>query len=152
MHCLVYNVPFFTKKYGKLLRFSGQGVEKINNDIKKFIIQKQTNGMQRSMPWVIFRIFVRYECHILRHFSLFSGSLLKNYITPILVRTFGVVSLITLADLYVKCSILFRTCKASTVAGTDVSVVKSIITNYSSSCIAIFCTKETNTQILCCRR
>ena len=35
MHCLVYHVPFFTKKYGKLLRFSGQGVEKINDDIKK---------------------------------------------------------------------------------------------------------------------
>ena len=35
MHCLVYHVPFFTKKYGRLLRFSGQGVEKINDDIKK---------------------------------------------------------------------------------------------------------------------
>ena len=51
MHCLVYHVPFFTKKYGKLLRFSGQGVEKINDDINKFIIQKQTNGTQRSMPY-----------------------------------------------------------------------------------------------------
>jgi hypothetical protein len=51
MHCLVYHVPFFTKTYGKLLRFSGQGVEKINDDIKKIIIQKQTNGMQRSMPY-----------------------------------------------------------------------------------------------------
>ena len=45
------HVPFFTKKYGNILRFSGQGVEKINDDIKKFIIQKQTNGMQRSMPY-----------------------------------------------------------------------------------------------------
>ena len=35
MHCLVYHVPFFTKKYGQLLHFSGQGVEKINDDIKK---------------------------------------------------------------------------------------------------------------------
>ena len=33
MHCLAYHVPFFTKKYGKLLRFSEQGVEKINDDI-----------------------------------------------------------------------------------------------------------------------
>ena len=40
MHCLVYHVPFFTKKYGKLLRFSGQGVEKINDDIKKNIHSK----------------------------------------------------------------------------------------------------------------
>jgi hypothetical protein len=35
MHCLAYDVPFFTKKYGKLLRFSGQGVENINDDINK---------------------------------------------------------------------------------------------------------------------
>jgi hypothetical protein len=33
MHCLAYHVPCFTKKYGQLLRFSGQGVEKINDDI-----------------------------------------------------------------------------------------------------------------------
>jgi hypothetical protein len=51
MHCLVYHVPFFTKKCEKLLRFSGQGVEKINDDIKKIIIQKQTNGTQWSMPY-----------------------------------------------------------------------------------------------------
>jgi hypothetical protein len=46
------HVAFFTKKYGKPLRFSGQGVEKIIDDIKQqFIIQKQTNGTQRSMPY-----------------------------------------------------------------------------------------------------
>ena len=33
MHCLVYHVTFFIKKYGIFLRFSGQGVEKINDDI-----------------------------------------------------------------------------------------------------------------------
>jgi hypothetical protein len=38
MHCLVYHVPFFTKKYGTLLRFSGQGVKKINDDANKIII------------------------------------------------------------------------------------------------------------------
>jgi hypothetical protein len=43
MHCLVYHyVPFFTKKYGKLIRFSGQGVEKINDDIK-IIHHSKTN-------------------------------------------------------------------------------------------------------------
>ena len=26
MHCLVYHVPCFTKKYGQFLRLSGQGV------------------------------------------------------------------------------------------------------------------------------
>jgi hypothetical protein len=48
MHCLVYHVPFFTKKYGKLLRFSGQGLEKINDDIKKnhhSKTNKQTNNL-----------------------------------------------------------------------------------------------------------
>jgi hypothetical protein len=33
---------FFTKKYGQLLRFSGQGVEKINDDIQK-IHHSKTN-------------------------------------------------------------------------------------------------------------
>jgi hypothetical protein len=43
---------FSLKKYGRLLRFSGQGVEKINDDIKKkIIIQIQTNGTQRSIPY-----------------------------------------------------------------------------------------------------
>jgi hypothetical protein len=43
---------FSLNRYGKLLRFSGQGVEKIIDDIKQqFIIQKQTNGTQRSMPY-----------------------------------------------------------------------------------------------------
>lgn len=32
-------------QYGKLVNYSGQGVEKINDDIKKFINQKQTNMM-----------------------------------------------------------------------------------------------------------
>ena len=42
IHCLVYHVPFFTKKYGTLLRFSGQGVEKINDDTKQ-IHHSKTN-------------------------------------------------------------------------------------------------------------
>jgi hypothetical protein len=41
---------FALKCDGKQLRFTGQGVEKINDDIKKIIIQRQTNGTQRSMP------------------------------------------------------------------------------------------------------
>ena len=32
-------------QYGKLVNYSGQGVEKINDDIKKFINQKPTNTM-----------------------------------------------------------------------------------------------------------
>jgi hypothetical protein len=42
MHCLVYHVPFFTKKYGKLLRFSEQGIEKIYDEITN-IYHSKTN-------------------------------------------------------------------------------------------------------------
>ena len=45
LHCLVYHIPYFVVTYGKLVNHSGQGVEKINDDIKKFINQKQTNMM-----------------------------------------------------------------------------------------------------------
>ena len=48
MHCLVYHVPFFTKKYGKLVRFSGQGVEKINDDVKK-IHHSKTNKWDATL-------------------------------------------------------------------------------------------------------
>jgi hypothetical protein len=37
--------PNTLSQYGKLVNYSGQGVEKINDDIKKFINQKQTNMM-----------------------------------------------------------------------------------------------------------
>jgi hypothetical protein len=52
MHFPVCHVPFFTKKYGKHLRFSGQGMEKINDDIKQIHHSKpnkQTNNLSRKM-------------------------------------------------------------------------------------------------------
>ena len=42
MSCM--HVPFFTKKYGTLLRFIGQGVEKINDDIKKSSFKNKQMG------------------------------------------------------------------------------------------------------------
>ena len=48
MHCLVYHVPYFTQKYGKLVNFSGQGVEKINDDIKK-IHHSKTNKWDATL-------------------------------------------------------------------------------------------------------
>ena len=48
MHCLVYHVPYFTKTYGKLIRFSGQGVEKINDDVKK-IHHSKTNKWDATL-------------------------------------------------------------------------------------------------------
>jgi hypothetical protein len=35
LHCLVYHIPYFVVTYGKLVNYSGQGIEKINDDIKK---------------------------------------------------------------------------------------------------------------------
>ena len=50
------HVPFFTKKYGKLLRFSVQGVEKINYDIKKTIHHSKTNKWDATVEKVRKRI------------------------------------------------------------------------------------------------
>ena len=42
MHALLYHVPSFMRVYGSLAEFSGQGVEKINDEVK-FIHQKRCN-------------------------------------------------------------------------------------------------------------
>ena len=45
--CIVLHTMFrfSLKSMENFYDFSGQGVEKVKDDIKKFIIQKQTNGM-----------------------------------------------------------------------------------------------------------
>jgi hypothetical protein len=35
LHCLVYHIPYVVVTYGKLVNYSGQGVEKIDDDTKK---------------------------------------------------------------------------------------------------------------------
>jgi hypothetical protein len=40
--CLVYHIPYFVVTYGKLVKYSWQGVEQINDDIKQ-IHQSKTN-------------------------------------------------------------------------------------------------------------
>ena len=40
MHSLVYHVPIFIKKYKNFKQFTGQGVEKNNDDAKKVYFQK----------------------------------------------------------------------------------------------------------------
>ena len=42
LHCRPYHIPFFLEKLGKLSIYSGQAVEKINDEIK-FIHQKRSN-------------------------------------------------------------------------------------------------------------
>ena len=48
MHALLYHVPSFIKKYGSLADFSGQGVEKINDEVK-FIHQKRCNKQDQTI-------------------------------------------------------------------------------------------------------
>ena len=40
MHVLAYHVPFFVKKHGCLKKFTGQGVEKNNDDAKRVLFHK----------------------------------------------------------------------------------------------------------------
>lgn len=40
MHCLTYHVPLFVSKYGSLRKYSGQTVEKANDNIKRIYHQK----------------------------------------------------------------------------------------------------------------
>jgi hypothetical protein len=40
MHCLVYHIPYFMSTYGPLKLFTGQGIEKANDDIKKIFHTK----------------------------------------------------------------------------------------------------------------
>ncbi len=40
MHVLVYHVPMFLLKHGSLKQFTGQGVEKNNDDAKRIFYQK----------------------------------------------------------------------------------------------------------------
>lgn len=48
MHAMVYHVPFFVHKYGELRKFSGQAVEKLNDNIKT-IYQQKTNKFDCAM-------------------------------------------------------------------------------------------------------
>ena len=40
VHIMCYHVPFFIKQYGCFKKFTGQGVEKNNNDAKRPLFQK----------------------------------------------------------------------------------------------------------------
>ena len=64
MHFPVCHVPFFTKKYGKHLRFSGQGMKKINDDIKQ-IHHSKTNKQTNNLS-----VVYRYLCivYLISHF------------------------------------------------------------------------------------
>ena len=40
MHLIAYHLPFFVQKHGCLKKFTGQGVEKNNDDAKRIFFQK----------------------------------------------------------------------------------------------------------------
>ena len=48
MHCLLYHVPEFVGKYGGIRNFTGQGVEKMNDEIKQ-IHQKRSNKIDQTV-------------------------------------------------------------------------------------------------------
>lgn len=54
MHCFLYHIPQFVSKYGKLLPFSGQGTEKMNDEIK-LIHQKRSNKQDQTYDDLITR-------------------------------------------------------------------------------------------------
>ena len=54
MHCLLYHIPSFVKKYGKLSAFSGQHIEKLNDTIK-FIHQKKSGKQNQAFDELVVR-------------------------------------------------------------------------------------------------
>ena len=59
LHCLVYHIPYCVVTYGKLVNYSGQGVEKINDDIKK-IHQSKTNKYDATIDALKVRKRIEY--------------------------------------------------------------------------------------------
>jgi len=56
---LAYHVVFFLNRFGKLVNYSGQGVEKINDDIKK-IHQSKTNKYDATVDALKVRKRIEY--------------------------------------------------------------------------------------------
>jgi hypothetical protein len=54
MHCLVYHVPAMVDLYGPLARLSGQGIEKLNDDIKS-IHQRKTQKWDATVEALVTR-------------------------------------------------------------------------------------------------
>ena len=54
LHTLLYHVPYFLSKYGSLCRFTGQGVEK-TNDVVKRIHQCKSNKLDATTDALIVR-------------------------------------------------------------------------------------------------
>lgn len=54
MHCFLYHIPVFAEKYGKLSAFSGQHIEKLNENIK-FIHQKRSGKQNQAFDELVVR-------------------------------------------------------------------------------------------------
>lgn len=59
IHTLVYHIPWFAGKYGKLSKYSGQGTEKINDALKQ-IHQKRTNKQDATVDALKARKRIEY--------------------------------------------------------------------------------------------
>ena len=54
MHCLLYHIPTFVEKYGKMSAFSGQHIEKLN-DVIKSIHQKKSGKQNQAFEELVVR-------------------------------------------------------------------------------------------------
>ena len=60
MHCLLYHVPAFVERFGGIGNYSGQGVEKMNDQIK-LIHQRRSNKFDQTMDDLKIRKRMEYS-------------------------------------------------------------------------------------------
>ena len=61
MHCLLYHIPTFVERYGKMSAFSGQHIEKLNLVIKS-IHQKKSGKQNQAFEELVVRILSEQDC------------------------------------------------------------------------------------------
>lgn len=80
MHCLLYHVPSFVKRLGSHAHFSGQGVEKLNDEIK-FVHQKRTKKHNQAVDELATRKRLEYlsSHHTQRDVQLYKKRDIDNW-------------------------------------------------------------------------
>ncbi len=63
MHVMVYHIPYFLKRFGSIKQFTGQGVEKSNDDIKIVYFRKSNKHDATAQALKVrFRKALLYKC------------------------------------------------------------------------------------------
>ncbi len=78
MHCLVYHVPVFMSRHGNIGRFSGQALEKLNDDIKR-IHQQKTQKWDGPVEAMTVRKRVESQSHLARPKRLYTKRKLEYW-------------------------------------------------------------------------